>query len=72
MNGTICRRCKTKAKRTDVKGGQYYAVYSRVGRNKEFFERAFNLQPKCMAMFGKEAEDIFLFNAQIQKSNKGL
>ena len=40
--------------------GSYYAVARRVSQNKDFFERAFKLQPKCMAMFGKEAEDIFM------------
>ena len=38
--------------------GSYYAVARRVSQNKDFFERAFKLQPKCMAMFGKEAEDL--------------
>lgn len=40
--------------------GSYYAVAKRIDTNKEFFERAFKLQPKCMAMFGKQAEDIFM------------
>jgi hypothetical protein len=40
--------------------GSFYAITRRVTLNKDFFERAFRLQPKCMAMFGSEAEDIFM------------
>jgi hypothetical protein len=40
--------------------GSFYAVGRRIRLNKDFFERAYKLQPKCMAMFGKKAEDIFL------------
>jgi hypothetical protein len=28
--------------------------------NKDFFERVFKLQPRCMALFGQQAEDIFI------------
>jgi hypothetical protein len=38
--------------------GSIYAVLRRIRFYKEFFERAYMLQPKCMAMFGKEAEAI--------------
>jgi hypothetical protein len=40
--------------------GAYFAVGKRVRDNKEFFERVFKLQPKCMAAFGKGCEDIFM------------
>ena len=40
--------------------GSFYAIARRIRLNKDFFERTFNLQPRCMAMFGKEAEDIFM------------
>jgi hypothetical protein len=40
--------------------GAFYAALKRVRDNKEFFERAFKLQPKCMALLGKECEDIFI------------
>jgi hypothetical protein len=39
--------------------GSIYAVLRRMRLNKDFFERAYKLQPKCMAMFGNEAEVVF-------------
>jgi hypothetical protein len=40
--------------------GPFYAAVKRIELNKDFFERAFKLQPKCMAMFGRDAESIFM------------
>ena len=40
--------------------GALYAPLKRVRDNKEFFEKAFKLQPKCMAILGKECEEIFM------------
>jgi hypothetical protein len=40
--------------------GPYYAIGKRIELNKEFFERSFKFQPRCMAMFGQRAEDIFM------------
>jgi hypothetical protein len=40
--------------------GSLYAVYKRLERNKDFFEHVWELQPKFMAMFGRETEEIFL------------
>ena len=51
-----------KAGETDAewdRRGPYYAILKRVERHKDFFERAFRLQPRCMAVFGTSAEDIF-------------
>ena len=42
------------------KRGPFYAVAKRIQLNKDFFERVYKLQPRCMAMFGKEADEIFL------------
>lgn len=39
--------------------GAYYATLTRVDQNRDFFERVFKLQPKCMAVFGPTAEEIF-------------
>jgi hypothetical protein len=50
------------------KRGSFYAVAKRIRQNKEFFERAFNMQPKCMAMFGKEAEEIFMLMHKARRS----
>jgi hypothetical protein len=36
--------------------GPYYAILSRVTRNRDYFERLFKLQPKFMAMFGAETD----------------
>ncbi len=40
--------------------GPYYAIYSRIAHNKDFFERLFKLQPKFMALFGGDSESIFV------------
>jgi transposase-like protein len=48
--------------------GSFYAVARRIRLNKDFFERAFKLQPRCMAMFGKEAEDIFMLMHQARRA----
>ncbi len=40
--------------------GSYYAVLKRISDQSEFFERLFKLQPKCMAVLGSAAEDVFV------------
>jgi len=40
--------------------GPYYAILKRVEAHKDFFDRVFKIQPKCMAVFGESAEEIFL------------
>lgn len=40
--------------------GPYYAVGKRVIANKDFFDKVFQLQPRCMAVFGAKAEETFL------------
>jgi hypothetical protein len=40
--------------------GPFYAVGQRVKSNKEFFNRVFTLQQRCMAAFGPDSEDIFM------------
>jgi hypothetical protein len=40
--------------------GTFYAVGKRISQHKDFFERVYKLQPRCMAMFGREAEEIFM------------
>ena len=37
----------------------YYAVLKRVYDNRDFFDAVWKLQPRCMAMFERTAEDIF-------------
>lgn len=39
--------------------GGYYAVLKRIERNREFFESVWKIQPRVMALFGREAENIF-------------
>jgi hypothetical protein len=39
--------------------GAFYAVQKRILRNKEFFMRAWQLQPRCVAVFGREVADVF-------------
>jgi hypothetical protein len=56
--------------------GSYYVVGKRVVEHKDFFDRAWKLQPKVMAVFGEEAELIFrrLHNARamVQVASKTL
>ena len=40
--------------------GSLYAVWKRLERHKDFFEQVWELQPKFMAIFGRETEEIFL------------
>jgi hypothetical protein len=40
--------------------GPFYATLKRINQNKDFFERAWKLQPRCMAVLGLSVEDIFL------------
>jgi hypothetical protein len=40
--------------------GPYYATLKRIRDNKDFFERAWKLQPRCMAVFDRRAEDVFM------------
>jgi hypothetical protein len=40
--------------------GSFYAALHRIEQNREYFEHVWELQPKFMAVFGKETEEIFL------------
>jgi hypothetical protein len=40
--------------------GNLFAVRRRLERNRDFFDHVWELQPKFMAIFGRETEDIFL------------
>jgi hypothetical protein len=40
----------------------YYAIMKRIQFRRGFFERAWAMQPKCMALFGHEAEGIFMLS----------
>jgi hypothetical protein len=40
--------------------GAFYAILNRINLNKDFFLTAWNLQPRCMAVFGSKVEEIFL------------
>jgi hypothetical protein len=40
--------------------GSLFAVLKRIERNKDFFDQVWELQPKFMAIFGRETEEIFL------------
>jgi hypothetical protein len=40
--------------------GQYYAIFKRMERNKDFFDKAWDIQVRCSAMFGAKAEELFL------------
>jgi hypothetical protein len=40
--------------------GTYYARMKRIQSYRAFFERAYAMQPRCTALFGVEAEEVFL------------
>lgn len=40
--------------------GSYYATFNRIKQNKDFFEKVWQLQPRCMAVFGRNIEKTFL------------
>lgn len=40
--------------------GAFYAAFKRIEQNKEFFERVWKLQPRCMAVFGRGVEGAFM------------
>jgi hypothetical protein len=39
--------------------GKYFAVMKRIEHNNEFFKAVWNVQPRVMALFGRETEAIF-------------
>jgi hypothetical protein len=49
--------------------GPFYAILKRIEANKEFFERAWKMQVKCTAVFGRQAEEIFLL---MQKARREI
>jgi hypothetical protein len=40
--------------------GTFYASLKRIEQNKDFFDRVWQVQPKCMTVFGRQVEDTFL------------
>jgi hypothetical protein len=48
--------------------GPYYAALNRIRQNKEFFEHVWDLQPKCMAIFGPEVEETFRLMHQARRN----
>jgi hypothetical protein len=49
--------------------GSYYAIMRRIQFYRGFFERAWAIQPKCMALFSHEAEAMF---EQLQKARRAI
>jgi hypothetical protein len=47
--------------------GQFYATLKRIRAHREFFEKSWNLQARCTAVFGTEAEEIFLLMHQARR-----
>jgi hypothetical protein len=47
--------------------GTYYAIFKRIEGNKDFFDRVWKLQPRFMAAFGPETEDIFMLLHQSRR-----
>ncbi len=40
--------------------GPFFAILKRIEHHKDYFERVWNIQPRFMAVFGKDAADIFI------------
>lgn len=40
--------------------GPFFAILSRIDKNKDYFDRVWKMQPRFMAVFGKDAGDIFM------------
>jgi hypothetical protein len=40
--------------------GPFYATLKLIEHSKDFFERAWKLQPRCAAVFGRDTDEIFL------------
>jgi hypothetical protein len=52
------REGETEDKRN--RRGTYYATFKRIESNKNFFDKVWQIQPKCMTVFGRKIEDTFL------------
>jgi hypothetical protein len=39
--------------------GPFFAILNRIDRNKDYFDRVWKMQPRFMAVFGKDAADVF-------------
>lgn len=42
------------------KAGPFFAILKRIEHHKDYFERVWKMQPRFMAVFGKDAADIFM------------
>ncbi len=40
--------------------GPYFAAIKRINANAEFFKRVWTIQPRCMALFGRQVEHTFM------------
>jgi hypothetical protein len=58
-----------ESERERIRRGSYYAILKRIQLHRPFFERAWAMQPKCMVLFGHEAEEIF---SQLQKARRAI
>jgi hypothetical protein len=47
--------------------GEFYAIFKRMQRNKDFFDKAWDIQVRCSAMFGTRAEELFLLMHQARR-----
>jgi hypothetical protein len=48
--------------------GSYYAIFKRIENNREFFDRVWKIQPRCMAVFGRHIESTFVKLHQARRS----
>lgn len=60
------REGETEDKRN--RRGSFYAIFKRIERNKDFFDKVWRLQPKCMAVFGRKIEGTFMKLHKVRRS----
>jgi hypothetical protein len=61
------REGETEDKRS--RRGPFYATFKRIEHNKEFFDKVWQLQSKCMAVFGRKIEDTFI---KLHQARRGI
>ena len=60
MSGKICLKKLERQNAQRRHRGSFYAILKRISSYKDYFERAWKLQPRFTAVLGPSAEEIFL------------
>src|SRR4051812_35799991 len=49
--------------------GAYWAILKRIELNKDFFDQVWEVQPRCMSLFGPEVEEVFM---QLHRARRNI